>query len=66
MDWVVCPQCRQPAEVTDRAELDSTDGLIAHAHVRCLLRHWFVLPVELLTAWPEPALHPLGDARTDR
>lgn len=49
MDLTVCPDCGHPAEIESRAVLESTDGPIEHARVRCLERHWFLLPVEWLT-----------------
>ena len=38
-----CPECRAPAEVTDRDVLESTDGPIEHVRVVCVRRHWFLL-----------------------
>jgi hypothetical protein len=40
-----CPDCGCPAEVRDRAVLESTDGPIEHAKVACVNRHWYFLPV---------------------
>jgi hypothetical protein len=48
LDLVVCPECAAPAEVVDRFALPGTDGPVAHAKIRCLLRHWFLLPVAAL------------------
>jgi hypothetical protein len=53
VDWVVCPQCSQPAEVGTRHRLSSTAGLVEHAHVQCVLRHWFLMPAEWLVPWPD-------------
>lgn len=39
-----CPQCGAAAEIERRAVLESTDGPIEHATVRCVARHWFMLP----------------------
>jgi hypothetical protein len=51
MDLTTCPECRAPAEIVDRAVLDSTDGPIEHARVRCIARHAFFLPVERLSSF---------------
>jgi len=44
----MCPECGAPAEVLDRFVLESTDGPIDHARIRCLHGHWFVLSLDLL------------------
>lgn len=48
MDTTTCPQCGLLAEVEDRHVLESTDGPVEHAGVRCVQRHWFLLPVATL------------------
>jgi hypothetical protein len=48
MDLTRCPECAAPAEVVDRHVLESTDGPIEHARVRCVDRHVFFLPVRHL------------------
>jgi hypothetical protein len=48
MDLTRCPDCDAPAEVVDRFVLESTDGPVEHARVRCVRRHWFLLPVRTL------------------
>jgi hypothetical protein len=45
MDMTNCPQCGEPAEIFDRHVLESTDGPIEHARVRCLRLHHFFMPV---------------------
>jgi hypothetical protein len=40
-----CPTCGCPAEIRDRAVLESTDGPVEHAKVSCVNRHWYFLPV---------------------
>lgn len=40
-----CPECDSPAEVVDRFVAESSDGPIEEVKVRCLQRHWFLLPV---------------------
>ena len=53
-----CPECGAPAEMESRFVLESTDGPIEHARVRCLRGHWFVLAVEWLTRQPCPSSRP--------
>ena len=48
MDMTNCPECGRPAEVFDRHVLESTDGPVEHARVRCVQRHHFFLPVSRL------------------
>lgn len=50
MDITICPQCREAAEIVDRHVLESTDGPIEHARVRCVQRHHFFLPVSRLSS----------------
>jgi hypothetical protein len=47
-DMTSCPECGHLAEVEWRAVLDSTDGPVEHARIRCVQRHWFLLPVARL------------------
>lgn len=44
-----CPECGRVAEIDRRTVLESTNGPIEHALVRCVDRHWCLLPVQLLT-----------------
>jgi hypothetical protein len=44
LDLVVCPECALPAEVLDRFAL----GSLEHVKIRCLARHWFLMPVTML------------------
>jgi len=48
MDMTSCPECGHLAEVEWRAVLESTDGPVERARVRCVQRHWFLLPVATL------------------
>ena len=48
MDLTTCPDCGALAEVLDRFVLESTDGPIDHARIRCVRGHWFLLPIEML------------------
>jgi hypothetical protein len=43
-ELTACPECSATAEVTDRVLLDSTDGPVEHARIRCVRRHWFYMP----------------------
>jgi hypothetical protein len=56
MQFTQCPDpaCDGPAEIVDRFALSSTDGYIEHVKVRCLHRHWFLLPVSSLKPMPAP------------
>lgn len=55
MELTSCPECGHPAEVLGRDVLESTDGPVEHARVRCVQRHFFFLPVEVLSrSRPEP------------
>jgi hypothetical protein len=45
MDMTSCPQCGEQAEIFDRHVLESTDGPIEHARVRCVQMHHFFMPV---------------------
>ena len=57
MDSTTCPDCGAPAEVTDRFVLESTDGPLEHLRLRCIRRHWFLLPVATLNRWREAPDH---------
>jgi negative regulator of sigma E activity len=50
MDMTSCPECGEPAEIVDRHVLESTDGPIEHARVRCVQRHHFFMPVGRLAS----------------
>lgn len=45
IDTTTCPECGVPAGVQWRTVLESTDGPIEHARVRCVAGHHFLLPV---------------------
>jgi hypothetical protein len=47
-DPTTCPECGAAAWVEQRDVLESTDGPVEHARVRCERRHWFLLPVAML------------------
>jgi hypothetical protein len=45
-DTIPSPQCDDPARITERFWLDSTDGLVEYLKTGCLSKHWF-------TPWAE-------------
>jgi hypothetical protein len=51
-EWttVACPECGAPSEVLGRAVHGSSAGRVEHLKIRCLFRHWFLLPSDLLDA----------------
>jgi hypothetical protein len=51
-EWttVACPECGAQAEIEARAQLATTGGWIEHLKIRCLFRHWFLLPADLMYA----------------
>ena len=55
LEVVGCPACTAPAEIVERFVLDSTDGPIEHATVRCSERHRFTVLVERLVTHRIPA-----------
>jgi hypothetical protein len=54
MDLTTCPHCGSIAEVLDRFVLESTDGALEHARIRCIAGHWFLLRAASLTSPPLP------------
>jgi hypothetical protein len=64
MELTQCPDptCDAPAEVLDRIVQSSTDGGIEHIKVRCLHRHWFLMPVSSLKS-RTPSGHPAARSR---
>jgi hypothetical protein len=47
-DLVGCPECGNPAIVEWTANVGSTDGHIEHLKIRCVQRHWYLLPAYLV------------------
>jgi hypothetical protein len=45
---IACPECGTPAEVEWFTRLASTAGLVEHLKIRCVQRHWFLMPAD----WP--------------
>jgi hypothetical protein len=52
MELTHCPECSLPAEIEWRAVVESTGGPVEHARIRCVHRHWFLLPVASLESAP--------------
>jgi hypothetical protein len=48
VDTLLCPQCQAPAAAEWSAQLDCSGTTITHVKVRCLDRHWFLLPADRL------------------
>ena len=48
MELTTCPDCGAPAHIEQRHVLESTDGPIEHAKIRCVSGHWFFLSVAAL------------------
>lgn len=66
MQLTSCPECGQVAEITRRAVLESTDGPIEHAAVRCAAGHTLMLPtadLERVSHSTPPAASPVHPRR---
>ena len=50
MDVTSCPGCGLIAHVEWRAVVESSDGPVELAKVRCVQGHWFLLPLSCLAA----------------
>ena len=64
-DKTTCPECGETARVEWRCVLESTDGPIEHAKVRCEHGHWFLLPVSMLCRRVEVPLGTISSLRED-
>jgi hypothetical protein len=52
---ISCPQCRAPAQITERFWLASTDGPVEHLKTGCVNDHWLTPRAETLAgAQPVP------------
>ena len=40
-----CPQCGSVAEIEWAAGMSGTSGEVGLAKIRCILKHWFLMPV---------------------
>lgn len=43
-DLVGCPECGSPAIVEWTDSMASTSGPIEHLKIRCVRKHWYLLP----------------------
>jgi len=43
-DFVACPECGSPAIVEWADSMASTSGPIEHLKIRCVQKHWYLLP----------------------
>jgi hypothetical protein len=50
MELTSCPECGATAAIEERHVMESTDGPVEHAKVRCVTGHGFFLPVAALEA----------------
>jgi hypothetical protein len=57
LELVHCPECGQVASIEWRRKV----GGVALLKVRCIARHWFLMPGDGVTRFadPEPCPHPL-------
>jgi hypothetical protein len=51
---VDCPTCGLPAEITDRFTLDGVPESVEHVKVVCVRRHWYTLPVDMVSLTEPP------------
>ena len=47
---VACPDCGATAEIEWQSTQPGTTGPVALAKLRCLNRHWFLMPADYLVA----------------
>ena len=52
---VDCPTCGLPAEITDRFTLGGVPEPVEHVKVVCVRRHWYTLPVDMVSLAEPPA-----------
>jgi hypothetical protein len=56
-EWVACPECGGVATI----EWESEMARVLHVKLRCINRHWFLMPAERITRFGSDA--PYRDAR---
>jgi hypothetical protein len=66
VQFTTCPACGEVAEIVHRTVLESTDGPIEHAKVRCTASHHFLLPTACLDQRTEPRPHAVSTVRPRR
>lgn len=49
---LICPRCGAPAAVEWHSTMISTSGPVEHVKLRCLDRHWFLMPESELAFRP--------------
>jgi hypothetical protein len=49
--FVHCPECGAVASI----EWEATFARVQHLKVRCIHRHWFLLPADLVSEYPQAA-----------
>jgi hypothetical protein len=48
MEIVNCAGCGLPAEVEGWSTVGSTAGPVEHVRTRCIQRHWYLMPRDML------------------
>jgi hypothetical protein len=59
-------RCGLPAEVRCRFIMESTDGPLDSAMIKCLAGHWFTAPIESLTLKTGPGRAPALPSPADQ
>jgi hypothetical protein len=47
-DLVSCPECGAPAIVEWSSSVGTTDAPLEHLKIRCVQKHWFLLPAYMV------------------
>jgi len=55
---VNCPTCGLPVDITDRFTLGGAPGPVEHVKLVCVRRHWYTLPVDMLSGNSPVSEHP--------
>jgi hypothetical protein len=48
LEIIGCPECQAPAEVEVWAGIGAAGSRAEHVRIRCVRRHWFLLPRHLV------------------
>jgi hypothetical protein len=62
VEIVDCPECGAPAEIESWSTMGSTCGPVEHLKARCVRKHWYLLPRDLLGT-PTTADAPVATSR---
>jgi hypothetical protein len=54
MELTACPVCGLPAEVEAWGTALGTDGVVPHVRTRCVVRHWLLLPRDMVPELRSP------------